>query len=327
MSALDFNAHDVPPLERIADLKARVDIVDFVGGYVTLKRSGRDYLGCCPFHTEQTPSFQVSPQWQNYRCWGCGVTGDIIDFVGTLENLDPAGAIRRFRELAGGAAPDPAVLAAQVQRRAAAAAQESADAARNTALARSIWSQAEYLTRRSDPLAVAYLRERRGIARWDTYSLRWHPHCPWGSGTAGCIIAPVENAAGDLTAIWRIRPVIEGSVERKGLGPIKGCFAPVIDHAGLEVLTIAEGVEDALAAWHLTTYPAWAALSAGNMAELCLPKQFRQIIICADNDAEELGLKAAQKLAQRLRAEGREARVILPTQGKDANDVLRARAA
>ena len=54
---------------------------------------------------------------------------------------------------------------------------------------------------------------------------------------------------------------MEGKVERKGLGPVKGNFAPVVDHAGLDVLTIAEGVEDALAAWVLTTYPAWAALS------------------------------------------------------------------
>ena len=61
------------------------------------------------------------------------------------------------------------------------------------------------------------------------------------------------------------------------------------------------------------------------MAELVLPAQFRQIIICADRD--EAGVKGALALADRLRAEGREARVIRPTLGKDANDVLRARAA
>ena len=230
-----------------------------------------DYRGLCPFHTERTPSFQVSPRWQNYRCWGCGVAGDVIDFVGALENLSTGEAVGRFRELVGGAALDPAAIAAQTARRAAAAAQEAQEAARDTARAQAIWSQAEYLTRRSDPLPVAYLTERRGIARWDTYSLRWHPHCPWELGTAGCIVAPIENLAGDLVAIWRIRPVMDGKVERRGLGPMKGCPAPVIDHAGLDVLTIAEGVEDALAAWVLTTYPAWAALSAGNMAALQLP--------------------------------------------------------
>ena len=256
MTALDFNAM---PVETIVDLKGRMDIVDFVGRYVKLKRAGADYGGLCPFHTERTPSFQVSPRWQNFKCCGCGVAGDVIDFVGALENLSPGEAIGRFRELVGGAALDPAAVAAQEARRAALAAQEAQDAARNTALARRIWSDSEYLTRRSDPLPVAYLTERRGIARWDTYSLRWHPACPWGAERVGCIVAPVENVAGDLVAIWRIRPVMDGNVERRGLGPVKGCFAPVIDHAELEVLTVAEGVEDALSAWVLTTYPAWAA--------------------------------------------------------------------
>ena len=66
---------------------------------------------------------------------------------------------------------------------------------------------------------------------------------------------------------------MEGKVERLGLGPMRGNFAPVIDHAGLETLAVAEGVEDALAAWVLTTYPAWAALSASNMADLQLPAE------------------------------------------------------
>ena len=222
MSALDFN---VQPLETIADLKGRVDIADFVGRYVKLKRSGANYGGLCPFHAERTPSFQVSPRWQNFKCWGCGVAGDVIDFVGALESLTPGEAIGRFRELVGGAALDPAAVAAQAARRAALAAQEAQDAARNTALARRIWSESEYLTRRSDPLPVAYLTERRGIARWDTYSLRWHPACPWGAERVGCIVAPVENVAGDLVAIWRIRPVMDGRVERRGLGPVKGCTA------------------------------------------------------------------------------------------------------
>ena len=235
MSALDFN---VQPLETIADLKGRVDIADFVSRYVKLKRSGADYGGLCPFHAERTPSFQVSPRWQNFKCWGCGVAGDVFDFIGALEGLKSG---------------------------------------------------------------------------------------PWGAERVGCIVAPVENLAGDLVAIWRIRPVMDGKVERRGLGPVKGCFAPVIDHAGLDVITIAEGVEDALSAWVLTTYPAWAALSAEGMAALQLPAQFKQIIISAD--AEPVGIEAARKLAGRLRAEGREARVIVPEVGKDANDVLRARAA
>ena len=87
---------------------------------------------------------------------------------------------------------------------------------------------------------------------------------------------------------------------------------------------VAEGVEDALAAAELTGLPAWAALSAGNMAVLVLPERFREVLILADRDANGVGQENAHKLAARLRAEGRLADVRRPIAGKDANDVLRA---
>ena len=107
----------------------------------------------CPLHTDGTPSFKVNPARQQFFCFGCGAKGDVFDFLEQAERLDKGQAIERLRELAGGAAPDPAAVAAQAARRAAAAAQEAQEAAQRTALARRIWSEAEYLTRRSDPLA------------------------------------------------------------------------------------------------------------------------------------------------------------------------------
>ena len=311
-------------IETIPDLKRRVDIVDIIGRHATLKKRGGAYWCRCPLHKDATPSCKVNPARQQFYCFGCGAHGDVIDFLEQAESLDTGQAIQRLKELAGGAGLNPAAGTASIARHAAAAAQEAERAAHNAALARRIWSEAEDLTHHSDPLAVAYLTERRGITRWDTSSLRWHPHCPWRNGTAGCIVAPVTNAADDLTGIWRIRPVMEGEVERLGLGPTRGNFAPVIDPAGHEILAVAEGVEDALAASMLTTYPAVAALSAGNMAVLQLPAQFRQIIICAD--ADPVGIEAAQVLARDLQAAGREVRIIVPKHGKDPNEVLQRRA-
>jgi DNA primase len=85
---------------------------------------------------------------------------------------------------------------------------------------------------------------------------------------------------------------------------------------------ITEGVEDALAAWALTTYPAWAALSGTNMADLDLPPEHRAVLILTD--ADEAGRKGAHDLARRLREEGRKVRVMTPMagMGKDPNDVL-----
>ena len=57
----------------IDEIKANNDIVDIISQYVILKRSGRNFLGLCPFHKEKTPSFSVSPDKQIFHCFGCGV--------------------------------------------------------------------------------------------------------------------------------------------------------------------------------------------------------------------------------------------------------------
>jgi len=52
-------------------VKAKIDIVDYISQFVDLKQSGHTFKGLCPFHDEKTPSFVVSPNWQNYHCFGC----------------------------------------------------------------------------------------------------------------------------------------------------------------------------------------------------------------------------------------------------------------
>ncbi len=69
------------------EIRDRADIVDLIGEYVDLKRSGSNYMGLCPFHSEKTPSFSVSPSKSIFKCFGCGVGGDIITFVMKRENL------------------------------------------------------------------------------------------------------------------------------------------------------------------------------------------------------------------------------------------------
>ncbi|MGL5987700.1 MAG: CHC2 zinc finger domain-containing protein, partial [Burkholderiales bacterium] len=65
----------------IQDLLNRVDIVDVVERYVPLKKAGQNYQACCPFHSEKTPSFTVSPIKQFYHCFGCGAHGTAISFL------------------------------------------------------------------------------------------------------------------------------------------------------------------------------------------------------------------------------------------------------
>lgn len=73
--------------ELIEEIKSSNDIVDVISGYVTLKRSGRNFFGLCPFHKEKSPSFAVSPDKQIFHCFGCGAGGNVIHFVSKVENI------------------------------------------------------------------------------------------------------------------------------------------------------------------------------------------------------------------------------------------------
>jgi len=74
--------------ELIDEIRSSNDIVDVISQYVTLKRSGRNFFGLCPFHKEKSPSFSVSPDKQIFHCFGCGVGGNVIHFVSKIENID-----------------------------------------------------------------------------------------------------------------------------------------------------------------------------------------------------------------------------------------------
>lgn len=69
------------PQETIQEIQNRIDIIDIVGSFVTLKKRGTNYLGVCPFHNEKTPSFTVSPSKEIYKCFGCGKSGNSISFI------------------------------------------------------------------------------------------------------------------------------------------------------------------------------------------------------------------------------------------------------
>lgn len=87
--------------EVIQRVKERSDIVEIISGYVSLRKAGKNYVGLCPFHTEKTPSFSVSPDRQMYHCFGCGVGGDVFSFIETQEGLSFPEAVKRLAERAG----------------------------------------------------------------------------------------------------------------------------------------------------------------------------------------------------------------------------------
>ncbi len=89
------------PQAFIDDLLARTDIVELIGSRVTLKKSGREYKACCPFHGEKTPSFWVSPDKQFYHCFGCGAHGSALGFLMNHDRLTFPEAVEELASRAG----------------------------------------------------------------------------------------------------------------------------------------------------------------------------------------------------------------------------------
>lgn len=96
------------PQEIIEQVKDRTDILDIVSGYVTLSKAGQNFKGLCPFHSEKTPSFMVSPSRQIFHCFGCGTGGNVFTFVMKMEGTNFPETVREMARKAGIAVPDAA---------------------------------------------------------------------------------------------------------------------------------------------------------------------------------------------------------------------------
>ncbi|HEV8259942.1 MAG TPA: CHC2 zinc finger domain-containing protein, partial [Burkholderiales bacterium] len=94
------------PQSFIQDLLNRVDIVDLIESYVPLKRAGSNYAARCPFHSEKSPSFTVSPIKQFYHCFGCGAHGTAISFLMEYQGMGFVDAVKELAGRAGMTVPE-----------------------------------------------------------------------------------------------------------------------------------------------------------------------------------------------------------------------------
>ncbi len=143
------------PESFIQELLARVDIVDVVGRYVQLRKGGANLLGLCPFHTEKTPSFTVSPTKQFYHCFGCGAHGSAIHFLTEHTGAPFPEAVRSLAASVGMTVPEeprsPRQRAAERERR--------EEGSRQRDILRQ--AQAHYRAAlKQAPQAIAYLKKR-----------------------------------------------------------------------------------------------------------------------------------------------------------------------
>ncbi len=105
------------PQEKIEEIRVSVNLVHYISQYVTLKKTGRNVTGLCPFHHEKTPSFVVNPEKQFYKCYGCGRGGNLYSFIMEYEKLTFPEAVRKAADFAGIILPKPKTVSPEVETR------------------------------------------------------------------------------------------------------------------------------------------------------------------------------------------------------------------
>ena len=299
------------------ELLHRVDLVATVAADIELRQVGREYEAHCPFHNEKTPSFKVIPAKGFWHCFGCGQSGDAIDWVEKMRGLSHRDAVRELSTSVG------------------------LDSGTETPSAR-IGSFGE-VWRRTDPAGrhvLTYLRSRGFELTTPPAVLRQldslaYIHDNQHVGDFPAIIAPVYTSmdATDPIGVHRTYLAPDGNgkaevpVAKKCMGKMAGGFIPIQQPHESRELALAEGIEDAMAISMATGSAVWATISANNMAKVvgAIPANVTALRIFADND--RAGRDAAEATAaawRKVRGPAADVVTVYPSTGKDVNDMYRA---
>lgn len=329
--------------ETIEQVRASTDIVDLVGGYVPLKKVGRNWRGLCPFHSDRSPSFYVNPERQTYHCFGCGVGGSAINFVMALEKLEFPEAVKFLGKRLG-----IAIETEQVSGRN----QPLYDACEQAVqfyeqqLARNETAQSYVRRRGLGPETVRRFRlgyaptgnQLRGYARRKGLSddvmlqagliaRREQGLCDYFYGRLMC---PIFSISGKViafggrvldasepkylnspeTPLFRKGDSLYGSFQAKGYLRDE---VPVLVEGNFDLLSLADqGINRVVAPLGTALTPQQAQV---------LRRYNNRIIICFDGDAA--GRKAARRAIETVLAAGIEPQIVLLPDGEDPDSYIR----
>ena len=341
------------PAGVIDDVKSRNDIESVISSYVTLKRTGVNLKGLCPFHSERTPSFTVYPETQSYYCFGCGAGGEAVNFIRGVEHLDFTEAVRFLCDRAGMSMPTEGYddSLAQKRRRMYEINREAARFFHETLLSPQGATALQYFRSRGYSNKTI-TRFGLGYAPDAWHSLRDHlrqkgysyeeqfeanlvqrseknERKSYYDNFRGRVIVPIIDARGNVVAFGG--RVLDDSkpkyintsdtlVYKKSLG-VFGLNYAKNSKAGSLILV--EGYMDAIALHQAGFDNAIACLGTaltGEMARLLL-RYTDAIVLCYD--ADEAGQKATQRAIGIFTSVGAKLRVVRLSGGKDPDEILK----
>lgn len=319
------------------DIRDRTSIVELVQQDVPLKRRGQEHWGCCPFHSERTPSFKCDDGRGRYHCFGCGASGDVFKWVMERTGCTFPEAVQELGARAGLiTSPDgrKRPVAKPVAARKTKAEQDQ-DAQIAIDGARALWDRGLPI---GDTPAERYLAGRGITVAPLPPTLRFIPHLSYVTsdgdylGSWPAMLGGIQNAAGRVVAVHQTWLQVSGLNDvTKAPVPVAKRIRGRFRCAALRLtpvarrLYIAEGIETALSIRQAVPDAAvWCAASRANFTTITLPPDVRELVICADNDDKDPadGQKMLDKAVNAHRQKGLHVGVAWPDPGTDFNDML-----
>ena len=279
-----------------------------VGASVKLRRAGNEWKACCPLHPDRSPSFTIFDGGRRFQCFGCGASGDVLDY---LQRLHGVGLRDAAEMLTGGYVPaiEMAPLPAN-------------DQGDRLDEARAIWRNA---VPAQETLAESYLR-LRGLHLPIPPTIRFTSLRYGSKGREyPCLVAAVSGPDNKLSAVQRTYLNDAGMGKaavpkpKLSLGRVSGGAIRLAPAAG--ELIVCEGLEDGLTLQQELGRAVWVAAGASMLPAMRFPDLVRSVAI--GGDADNAGQAAAHKAADAFALRGLSARVFFPADAKDFNDSLR----
>lgn len=299
----------------IEEIKGRVSLLEIASQHVELHQRGKEWWGCCPFHSENSPSFHIRPDESFWKCFGCGTGGDVIEFVKLAHNVSFTEAVKI---LADGST-------ASCRQRQATSPPKSRTEMR--------WKkQLKGLIPLADTPGEEYLRNR-GISL--SANVKFHPdwyRFYWNQNTqqwikrhrplSPAVVFPIRNLYGNLVAVEGryLSPhnpkhkIDSAGAKREGVFSTPGAFDQdylIIVEGPFDALSLAECGFPAIATCGAINHPSW-------LAQACIGKA-----VWTAYDPNSAGDKGTQQLSSKLAEAGIQSKWLKPPiDGMDWNDAL-----